>query len=229
MTHGSVVIGAGELASVIREVASSIRRLQKPVRPDNRTESENWQILVCCIFGSATRHEDAAKAVDVLMAAEISDPSEHVLCLKSCLEDAVVESANRGGGLRFGPTRAKPSAQTYAAICTEWGSLSEMLARGDPPKELRAWLINNCPGLGAKQASLFLRDAGYTDDLAVIDTHVAKYMAIAGLGSGVAPRSRRQYEAAEERLGIHAVELGMTLGLFDQATWVVGGVMSRWK
>jgi N-glycosylase/DNA lyase len=41
---------------------------------------------------------------------------------------------------------------------------------------MRELLINLCPGIGYKQASMFLRNIGYGYDLAIVDTHLIDYL-----------------------------------------------------
>ena len=48
--------------------------------------------------------------------------------------------------------------------------------RGLLDYEKRKWLVKNVKGLGMKASSHFLRNMGYVD-LAIIDTHILKYMA----------------------------------------------------
>jgi N-glycosylase/DNA lyase len=95
-----------------------------------------------------------------------------------------------------------------------------MVERGLDPVDLREWLVANCPGLGHKQASLFLRDIGYCRDLAIIDRHVVRYLEASGVAS--APKTARQYLDAESKLRSHASSFGMPVGLLDQAAWFVG-------
>ena len=42
------------------------------------------------------------------------------------------------------------------------------------PQKAREWLVKNVKGLGYKEASHFLRNIGYGDNLAILDTHILK-------------------------------------------------------
>jgi N-glycosylase/DNA lyase len=87
---------------------------------------------------------------------------------------------------------------------------------------MRRILVADIPGLGPKQASMFLRNVGVTYDLAVLDTHVLHYMARQDLGSvSVGNISTfRAYELVEEGVVRYANSLGYRTGFVDRAIWV---------
>jgi N-glycosylase/DNA lyase len=43
--------------------------------------------------------------------------------------------------------------------------------------KIREWLVDNVKGLGYKASSHFLRNLGYGDNIAIIDTHIIKFLA----------------------------------------------------
>lgn len=76
--------------------------------------------------------------------------------------------------------------------------------------EKREWLVRNVKGLGMKTASHFLRNLGAMD-LAIIDTHILKYLKV---------KDRKwDYLELEKRLQQKAKKLGMTVGEFDVILW----------
>jgi N-glycosylase/DNA lyase len=84
-------------------------------------------------------------------------------------------------------------------------------------------------GIGPKQASLFLRNIGYTDELAILDKHVLAYMGISGLAVNLkkAVNSLKGYKDLENILQTHARKFGLSLGYVDQAIWIVMRVYAR--
>lgn len=89
-------------------------------------------------------------------------------------------------------------------------------------RDLRRELTRLRCGVGPKQASLFLRNVGTSNDLAVLDTHSLRFMRIVGLApSATPPRDLRDYERREERLRAYALGFAQPMGLFDAALWIV--------
>jgi N-glycosylase/DNA lyase len=95
------------------------------------------------------------------------------------------------------------------------------LTQGKCPKTIRRQLVNDIPGLGPKQASMFLRNIGRTFELAILDTHVLSFMEMQKLiprgKLGVA--TMRAYERIEECMIKYAKRLGYAPGYLDFAIW----------
>ena len=85
------------------------------------------------------------------------------------------------------------------------------------------------PGLGPKQASMFLRNCCGAYDLAIIDRHVLAYMPDGWLRH-TRPRQPVGYAAYlvdELVLRSHSRSMGYLPGLFDYAVWIVMRVLDR--
>ncbi len=105
--------------------------------------------------------------------------------------------------------------------------MTERLSAMDP-RATREWLVRNCSGLGPKQASLFLRKTGYSDSLAVLDTHLIRFMRQTGLCScDEAPPRLRAYERLETVFATYAASVGIALSRLDVAIWIVMRVASK--
>jgi N-glycosylase/DNA lyase len=77
---------------------------------------------------------------------------------------------------------------------------------------------------------MFLRNIGFSLDLAVIDVHVLRYLAATGDGAVPSPRdvsSLKRYEIVEERFQQLAKALGTLPGYLDTAVWVVMRTLRR--
>lgn len=83
----------------------------------------------------------------------------------------------------------------------------------------REWLVKNVKGLGMKAASHFLRNLGY-DALAIIDTHILKFMA-EELGYYEYPKSIgiRYYKELEMDFQYIAGKLNLTTAELDALIW----------
>lgn len=128
---------------------------------------------------------------------------------------------NNGRRYRFPTLRAHQIAKTMENIYRSHGSLIGILNNYSLASKARIELVRTALGIGPKQASLFLRNVGYTDDLAVLDIHVLRYMGMRGMTNlKVSPSSLHAYEKTENRLLEHSSALGFTVGCLDQAIWV---------
>jgi N-glycosylase/DNA lyase len=102
-----------------------------------------------------------------------------------------------------------------------------LIHEADGAHEARRILVGEVPGLGPKQASLFLRNIGFTLDLAILDCHVLRYMAWQGTPElAEPPRSVKRYEHLEDLLRADADRHGVALGELDRAIWLV---MRAWQ
>ncbi len=76
---------------------------------------------------------------------------------------------------------------------------------------------------GPKQASLFLRNIGYSAYVAVLDIHVLTYMSWIGLTDAPlkSVSTIKKYESSETTFIEHSHSLGYAPDHFDIAVWVV--------
>ncbi|VVB53828.1 putative N-glycosylase/DNA lyase [uncultured archaeon] len=88
--------------------------------------------------------------------------------------------------------------------------------------------LSTLRGALQKQASLFLRNIYYTENLAILDTHVIRYMELQGLHQGFKKYiTKNQYIVYEKKLSAYADSLNKSLAKLDVAIWVVMRVVQR--
>jgi N-glycosylase/DNA lyase len=106
-------------------------------------------------------------------------------------------------------------------VFSEKLSLSELLARHDSERTVRDILVAKIPGIGLKEASHFLRDIGYSNNLAIIDSHVASFLAeIRAISpEEVKMINRSIYFELESILQKLCKEHNVSLSVFDMAVW----------
>jgi N-glycosylase/DNA lyase len=106
----------------------------------------------------------------------------------------------------------------------EWTSsnpVGRLLREAGSASTIRAQLMSIGCGLGPKQSSLFLRNIGWSADLAILDVHVLSYMRLRGLAEeGEIPTSLKSYEQLEHRFRAYAGGRGEPLGRLDLAVWI---------
>lgn len=84
----------------------------------------------------------------------------------------------------------------------------------------RDLLVKNIKGLGYKEASHFLRNIGYGDELAILDVHIMKNMANLKIIKSI-PKSitRKQYLLMEKKLRVFSRKSGIPLNELDLLLW----------
>lgn len=190
------------------------------VKPDER---RLWWELSCCLLSSQVPYSSAVAAADVIDARQ--------LLLADTVEPSVLAGVlgsqfridGRYRRYRFPVARAQQLAATRAAVTRTAGSLSSLLSAFETAGQARLWFVENAPGIGPKQASMFLRNTGVTYELAVLDRHVLNYMAALGLYEDQRPfiSGLPKYRRHEVDLRRHAESLGYAVGLLDWAIWIV--------
>jgi N-glycosylase/DNA lyase len=168
----------------------------------------------------------AVAAADAIDAEGLLLEPVDLAALESSLT-LVLRQATLVGGrrrrYRFPSTRAKHLAATRAAVTRAAGGLASLLSGFGSPADARLWFVANAPGIGPKQASMFLRNTGTSYDLAVLDRHVLNYMAALGMyqSKNRFISNLIEYGEQEAKLRSHAEELGFAVGLVDWAIWIV--------
>ncbi len=195
-------------------------------------ERHLWWELSCCILSSQVPYAlamAAADAIDIHGYLHQDDQAPYGLTdrLYGLLSTPLnVEGKKRS--YRFPKARAGQLAATRDAVTKAGGSLNSLI-NGLSANDARTWLVAHAPGVGPKQASMFLRNCGITYDLAILDRHVLNYMSALGIYAGgqASISGLNQYGRHEKTLRDHARELDCPVGLLDWAIWIVMRVANK--
>ncbi len=88
------------------------------------------------------------------------------------------------------------------------------------PHEARAWLVRSIKGIGFKEASHFLRNIGFAENLAILDRHILKNLKILGVIEEVPNSlSRLKYFQIEEKMKELAEKINIPLSHLDLLMW----------
>lgn len=182
--------------------------------------------LIGCILGSQVRHEMAVAAMENMEYAGLLDDSYWVDFENEGFEFRVqkvlagqIKGLPRSGSYRFPKARSKQLAQVRNVLARV--PLDARLEDGKAAKHLRKNLVADIPGLGPKQASMYLRNIGKSYDLAILDTHVLRFMDMQALLPIEQARisTVKGYERAEGIAVDYAETLGYPAGYLDWAIW----------
>ena len=215
-------------------VASICPEIQLRVSSAAPVTSERalWWDLSSCILSSQVPYSLATAAADSLdhkglLHDKVRHDQVEAPIFNVLSKPLSVKGTRRK--YRFPAAKASQLATTYQRIRSEADSLATLLDSFATASEARQWLIENAPGLGPKQASMFLRNVGVSYDLAILDRHVLDYMELVGLR---APSARTvlslpSYIDTEDLLRDHAADTRCPVGILDWAIWIVMRVVKQ--
>lgn len=227
MTSSTTFAARSRLDGTIRTLCPLIEQKISNRSTQSPTEYDLRRELVGCILGSQVRYEMAVAATENLeYAGLLGDECWLDRRKNDGFEFRVYEvlvgqrdDTLHRGSYRFPKLRAKQLAQAKSAIARV--PLASRLACSDSPKRLRRSLVEEIPGLGPKQASMFLRNIGNSYDLAILDIHVLRFLDMQGFLSTERARIHtvRDYEATEQIVVNYAYSIGSPVGYLDLAIW----------
>lgn len=203
--------------------------IEKEVRDRSTRSLSEYDLrreLVGCILGSQVRYEMAVAATENLEYAGLLNDAQwcdgRVGSFESRVFEVLLGQGHyqlHSGSYRFPKIRAKQLAQVKIALARV--QLTSRLADCKAPAYLRKTLIEDIPGLGPKQASMFLRNIGKSYDLAILDSHVLRFIDMQGLLPLKNARigTVKGYEEAERVVIKYAGTLGYPAGYLDWAIW----------
>jgi len=190
--------------------------------PQALSESRLLRELAGCILGSRVRFEQAHCALEHLDRLGLLARPSTDQCIQETqqrMRDAMLDAMVR---YPFAHQRAAQLAGAVFKVYEGGGSLRGLVRKGWEARKLRLYLVEGIPGIGMKQASLFLNRIGYSETLAVLDTHILSYMEWMGMASSPTrmPNTVGKYEHLEAKLQDHIKQLGVPLPACDLAIWI---------
>lgn len=206
-----------------------------------REESQLWYELVACLLGSRVFFELAQASARALATSGALDylsslgaKHDYLNRITSVLSKPVWAKTYCGTykhiRYRFPKSRANSIAKTAERIYNSpEKSIMNILEQSSDSNNARKLIVERSHGIGPKQASLFLRNIGYSDDLAILDSHILRYMYIVRITGKhfTSIGSIGIYERIESDLSKYAEDLGYQLSCLDTAIWIVMRVYQK--
>jgi len=98
--------------------------------------------------------------------------------------------------------------------------LKSILRTIDDDQEAREWLVNNVKGIGYKEAGHFLRNIGFTHELAILDRHILRNLHSLGVIDETPDTlSRRRYLDIEKGMMSFSNAVHIPMGHLDLLLW----------
>lgn len=192
-------------------------------------EQELYQELCLCILSSNVPYELAQSAFlhllekGYLCLEWVANTPESARVIAHELSRPLYLPRKLDGSrrkYRFYNTRARNIVQAAKAISTENGWLLRLLTDSTSENEVREHLVRGVPGVGLKQASHFMRNVGYSNRLAIVDSHVVSFLReLEIVERETRPITHKLYLELESCLQQICDENQLNLSVFDMAIW----------
>jgi N-glycosylase/DNA lyase len=179
--------------------------------------------LIACILTSRVSSDSSQAALGRLTSAGLLSDSrwqENDATFESDIADCLRSSTDGVGAYRFPNAKAAQLAHLRTALQQQ--SLSSLLCSEPDMAAVRRRLVQLLPGVGPKQASMFLRNIGATYDLAILDAHVIRFLNAVGMIKNpvVNLSTLSQYEQVETHAIRYARYCEQDVGYLDWAIWI---------
>ncbi|HUS76954.1 MAG TPA: N-glycosylase/DNA lyase [Methanothrix sp.] len=206
---------AQNLALTIEE----LRQLYIPIKPqiearikdfsliwETASDEELFKELVFCLLTPQSKAKTCWKAVQRLDRK----------CMMT--ETAPARISEELVGVRFNQRKGEYICLARRMFCSR--SLRATLASFTDAAAAREWLVENVKGLGYKEASHFLRNIGLGEELAILDRHILKNLALLGVIKEVpSSPTKRTYLEIERKMTAFSKEAKITMGHLDLLLW----------
>ncbi len=99
-------------------------------------------------------------------------------------------------------------------------SIKSIISQIDDGHKAREWLVQNVKGIGYKEASHFLRNIGFEQNLAILDRHILKNLQLIGVIEDIpGSLSKRRYFDIEKRMIEFSEAVQIPISHLDLVMW----------
>lgn len=218
------------LAEVINEYSKLATSFKLRKKWNEMSEDDLWEQLCLCILSSNVPYELALSAFwhlrdnGFLRTDWITECPDAIGKVAFELSKRIYWPRKKDGSYRkyrFPNVRAKNIVNAAKTLYGQNCGLLRNLRRSTSESEARDFLVKNIQGIGLKEASHFLRDVGFSDSLAIIDSHVITFLTEIGAvrEEEINALTPAVYMRLERILLGLCKDLGFNLSVFDMAIW----------
>ena len=197
-------------------------RLDPPMFVLERRPEEIWKQKIFCVLSSQYSAHKAASIAGKL----IEEVSFYSLPFPRIEEACFALLSSPQIGYRFPSVRAKQISLCWFLFLQIKDTYHEYVGSFGTEERARSEIAHTFPGMGLKQASMFLRNIGACKNLSVIDVHVLHYLH-ACHGWEVDALTPKRYLEAEDILRGDALRYGVALNVFDAVVWAATRALKR--
>jgi len=178
----------------------------------NGSDEDLFYELVFCLLTPASRARSAWAAVEMLRKAGFLDPSQ------PCPVERIADVLKV---VRFRNAKALRVCKALQFFSDgNHFSVRDKIARFPGPYEKREWLVHTVNGFGYKEASHFLRNIGFSGDIAILDRHILRNLARAGIIEGCSMSlDKKRYLTIEKKMVDFSSEMNIPVDHLDFVLW----------
>lgn len=203
----------------LMEIKEVYRRI-KPIIEDridgyksiwfNGNNEDVYKELAFCILTPQSKARGAEKAINGMLGAGV---------FWTGIEDDLIPYLNV---VRFKNTKAKNLVILREFMKDEEGRIftKTLIDKIGDVFEKRVWLVKNIKGIGYKEASHFLRNIGFGDEIAILDRHILKNIMRLGVIDEI-PKTitPKKYLEIEKKIEKYCREVEIPMDHFDLLLW----------
>jgi N-glycosylase/DNA lyase len=206
-------------AEIFPLTVEELMQLYNPIKPqiearlmdflhiwETASDEDLFRELVFCLLTPQSKAKTCWKAVQRLDRK----------CMMT--ETAPAQISEELVGVRFNQRKGEYICLARRMFCSR--SLRATLASFADAAVAREWLVENVKGLGYKEASHFLRNIGLGEELAILDRHILKNLALLGVIKEVpSSPTKRTYLEIEKKMTAFSKEAKIPMGHLDLLLW----------
>ncbi|HDN82048.1 MAG TPA: N-glycosylase/DNA lyase [Methanomicrobia archaeon] len=167
------------------------------------SEKDLFTELIFCLLTPQSKAQSCWKTVETLLNKN--------LLLKGN-EDQISKMLKR---VRFRNRKAE-----YIVEARKHYPIRSKIKKFDDIYSAREWLVKNVRGMGYKEASHFLRNIGFGEELAILDRHILKNLKSLGVIEEI-PRSltKKKYFEIEKKMKKFSEKVEIPMSHLDLVLW----------
>ena len=167
-------------------------------------DEEIFAELVFCLLTPQSKAQSCWKTVETLLNKN--------LLLKGN-EDQISKELNR---VRF---RYKKAEYIIEARKLFSAGIKSKINEFDDVYNARDWLVQNVKGMGYKEASHFLRNIGFGEELAILDRHILKNLKSLGVVEEIPRSLPKKYFEIEKKMKKFSEKVKIPMSHLDLVLW----------
>ncbi len=189
------------------EIRSRLDEFKKNWRKG--TEEEIFAELVFCLLTPMSRARSCWAAVESLMRKGVLFTGD---------TNQIVRELN---GVRFIYKKSEYIVEARERFLMDSKiSMRSILSQIDCGHEAREWLVQDVKGIGYKEASHFLRNIGFDQNLAILDRHILKNLKFLGVIEEIpGSLSKMRYLKVEKELMEFSGAIQIPMSHLDLVMW----------
>ena len=176
---------------------------------ENSNDDRIFAELIFCLLTPQSKAKICWKAVENLIKKD--------LLIHGSYEQVLRELK----GVRFKKNTARYIIEARKTFTRENEiRIKSVISSFSDSKKAREWLVKYVKGMGYKEASHFLRNIGFGEDLAILDRHILKNLRLLGVIEDM-PKTltKKRYMEIENKMREFSKDIGIPLSHLDLLFW----------